>query len=226
MLKKWLKIILDIIYPPKCPGCNRQAEQTGEWCGKCLEDFLADNRPREFLPAKYAPNSLDGCLSVCHYQGVIRNLIRKMKFQKNKQNGVKLAYLLENSLKGKYRGKVDFVVPVPLHAQKLKERGFNQVEAIFRPWAEKENIAWLDCLERTRPTRPQWKLTLQEREENVKGAFALTRLFEARPYLAGKSILLVDDIFTTGSTIKECVQVLKEAKAGRIFVLTLASGGD
>jgi ComF family protein len=218
MLKKWLQIILDLIYPPRCPACRVVVGRLGEWCPKCLKKIPAEEAA-EIPFAKHGIKYLDSCYAVCHYQGTVRNLILAMKFQKKKKYAPALTYLLEERLKKEYMP--DFVVPVPLAAAKMQERGFNQTQEIFKPWAEKKGLVWLECLERQRATKPQWNLSAQERAANVKSAFTLTRFLAAE--IKGKSILLVDDVLTSGSTVKECAKVLKGAQAGKVFVLTLAA---
>jgi ComF family protein len=112
----------------------------------------------------------------------------------------------------------DIIVPVPLHLHKLRSRGFNQsllLAQVFFP-DQKEKIR--HCLVRRRHTRPQTGLKGVERRKNVVGAFAL----RAGEGLTGKKICLVDDVFTTGTTVNECAKTLKRAGAASVEVATLA----
>ena len=114
------------------------------------------------------------------------------------------------------------VVPVPLFAEKEKERGGNQTEMIFREWLTAQGWTWRNALVRARATAPQYGLSAPQRVENIKGAFSLTDdSYEEE--ITGKSVLLVDDIFTTGATIAECARVLRKAGAAEIVAWTLAS---
>lgn len=119
------------------------------------------------------------------------------------------------------------VVPVPLHARKLRQRGFNQSELIARA-AIKQDATKLGAgsrlvlhptvLERRRETQSQTGLTRHQRRENIRGSFAVARPEE----IAGREILLVDDVFTTGTTVSECARLLRRAGASKICVATVA----
>jgi len=115
------------------------------------------------------------------------------------------------------------IVPVPLHTRRLRQRGFNQAvllgEILSRQWGvplQRNN------LQRSRWTEPQVNLTASARAENVKGAFTLA----APAKIAGKRILLVDDVYTTGSTVKECSRVLMAAGAAAVAVITVARAAE
>jgi ComF family protein len=115
------------------------------------------------------------------------------------------------------------VVPVPLFAAKLRQRGFNQAEMIARVAvklrAERERyVLAADVLQRSRDTQSQVGLTPHQRRENLRGAFRVSN----REKVAGQEILLVDDVFTTGTTASECARVLRRAGAARVWVATVA----
>ena len=116
-------------------------------------------------------------------------------------------------------GVYDVVMPVPLHVERLRWRGFNQAQFLAQPLARAAGVA-LDphSLQRVRPTRPQVDLDEKERRHNVLGAFRVTR----PQRIAGRSILLVDDVYTTGATVNECSRALLQAGAKRVDVLVLA----
>ncbi len=113
----------------------------------------------------------------------------------------------------------DVVMPVPLHVNRLRWRGFNQAHLLVKPLAREVGVPvdpW--SLERVRPTRPQVELTEAERRRNVAGAFRVTRPERVR----GRKILLMDDVYTTGATVDECSRALRRAGAVGIDVLVLA----
>ncbi len=114
---------------------------------------------------------------------------------------------------------IDILIPVPLHPRRLRERGFNQSLLLARVISRLKKIP-LAChlLERVRYTPPQTQLSGSEREKNVRGAFCL----RSNHFLAEKTVLLIDDVFTSGATVNECTRVLKEAGAREVQVLTLA----
>ena len=111
------------------------------------------------------------------------------------------------------------VVPVPLAPEKMKSRGFNQVESLFKTWAD-NHYRWADILQRLRPTDAQWHLPRSQRSENVHRAFGLRETADVK----NKHILLVDDIFTTGATLEACAKALKRNGAAEVIGLVMASG--
>ena len=113
----------------------------------------------------------------------------------------------------------DLLIPVPLHPRRLRERGFNQALLLVKELSRRTGIPYgKKILQKGRPTVPQVNLNGVEREKEVRGAFHLIGEEEVE----GKSILLVDDVYTTGSTVNECSKVLLAAGAERVDVLTLA----
>ncbi|MPL97851.1 hypothetical protein SDC9_44046 [bioreactor metagenome] len=218
MFKQLWTIVLDLVYPPKCPGCRGGVDVHGSWCGACLGRVLV---PREISVQLHRLRHLDSCLAVCDYSGGVKRVIHDMKFRQAEKYARPLEGLLEMGLASGRISSHDLVIPVPLHAERLKERGYNQNNLIFKDWAERQGLVWCsDNLIRTRPTQPQWELKLSERRQNIKDAFIVTRPDD----VSGKSILLVDDIITSGTTMDECAKALKRSGARTVCGLALASG--
>lgn len=144
-----------------------------------------------------------------------------MKFRRLRRLGCYFTWLLSIAPSAQ-RENFDIIVPVPLSRERLAERGYNQTEVIFRPWANHQGFMWCEALIRTQKTLPQWELTLKQRKSNIKGAFTVTHPEE----ITGKHILLVDDIFTTGTTMDECARVLKTGGAASVKGLVIASGAQ
>jgi ComF family protein len=123
-----------------------------------------------------------------------------------------------------FRQSPRLLLPVPLHAAKLRQRGFNQSELIARAALKSPALSGLQMslettiLQRTRATSSQTGLTRHQRRENIRGAFKVLRPAE----VAGRDLLLVDDVFTTGTTVSECARVLRQAGAQRVLVATVA----
>lgn len=115
--------------------------------------------------------------------------------------------------------QVDGVIPVPLHLSRLKERGFNQSLLLAKEISRSFKLPLILEVERIKPTLSQVNLTPIERKRNVKGAFRVLPDFS----WSGKEVLVVDDIFTTGSTVNSLSQILKQAGCAKVLVLTLAS---
>lgn len=197
-----------------CPGCASWPEAASALpdplptlCGECRR------RPRPWnLAYAHGP-----------YDGQLRDLILAYKFEGRLQAGRTLQECLLHAYERAARTLPDFetphlLVPVPLHTRRLMRRGFNQAREIARLLSARHGLP-LDqrCLRRIRRTTPQMELKREQRADNIKGAFEAET---AR--VAGKNILLVDDIMTTGSTLEECARILLLAGANRVDVLVLA----
>jgi ComF family protein len=154
------------------------------------------------------------------YQGVVAEALQRFKYH----GDINLAGILGSfwkriSLEG---NTFEAIIPVPLHSTRLRERGFNQSLLLSRSLGKIYKIRVLsNALRRIRNTVPQVDLGLSERARNVRGAFVVSRPGEIKD----KHLLLVDDVFTTGATVRECAKVLKKSGAKSVFVLTLARTG-
>lgn len=219
-LKVLWKAFLDFLYPPKCPVCRKSIAGHGEWCLPCLSKVLA---VRAIHPAAHRLRYLDSCQVLCDYRGGAKKLIQAIKFHGDLKYLVHLHWLLHRYSNLEKLAQVDAVIPIPLHRDRLKERGYNQTEKIFQEWAAAKKLMWInDVLIRSRPTQPLWDLPVIERRRNIKDAFQIMR----PQAVAGKVILLVDDIFTSGTTMNECAKALKRAGAISVHGLAIASGAD
>ena len=158
------------------------------------------------------------------YRGVMRPAIHRFKYSGRKDLFHPLGALLRYawSQYSKIRD-IHGLVPVPLYGKHEMSRGYNQAELLARVLASEAGVPLLPLLVRTRPTRPQAKLDRLNRQENVRSAFAIEPL--ASDYLQrlrGISLLLIDDVCTTTSTLSECASVLRKAGAGPVKALVLA----
>jgi ComF family protein len=160
------------------------------------------------------------------YESGLRDLIHMLKYQQVRPAANVLGRMLGEvigDLEGGWTAAPVLVVPVPLFAGKLRQRGFNQAELIalaaikLLPGKERYSVR-TDVLERSRETQSQIGLTRHQRRENLRGAFRV----RDREKLSGREILLVDDVFTTGTTASECARVLRRAGAARVWVATVA----
>ena len=169
------------------------------------------------LPCRKEPNRFDQALSVGYFEGSLREAVHQFKYRPCRSLGKPLGEWMADKVR--LVTDLDMVIPVPLHNQRLKERGFNQALLLAHEMSLAHHIPLsLDNLYRTRPTRPQVELSGAERIRNVAGAFALRRPGE----VADKRLIIVDDVFTTGATMNECAAVLKDAGAAQVTVFTLA----
>ena len=159
------------------------------------------------------------------YESGLRELIHLLKYNQVRPAANVLGRMLAEAvedLRALFGETELLVVPVPLHSTKLRQRRFNQSELIARA-ALKVNSAGrfqlsLGLLERRRETKSQIGLSRHQRRENIRGAFVVTRPRE----VAGREVLLVDDVFTTGTTVSECARILRRAGASQVYVATVA----
>lgn len=232
MFKVALKTLTDIVLPNLCFVCEEKIT-SGHLCKKCIEKIeflfppLCKLCSRPFLATKklICPkcNSANAfpyeqliCISA--YKEPIVNLIHLFKYENYSYLSDTLSTLMINHLTriGFKFSDYDIITPVPMHKAKLRERGYNQSELLAEKIAKHFNISLRNDIISVKTMRQsQVKLDKHKRKENLKN------LFEVKENMEGKKIMLVDDIFTTGQTVKECACALKD-KGARITVLTLA----
>jgi ComF family protein len=159
------------------------------------------------------------------YESGLRELIHLLKYNQVRPAANVLGRMLVEAiedLEPLFAGSEILVVPVPLHARKLRQRGFNQSELIARAALKLEPSAQFQLsagsLKRCRETKSQIGLSRHQRRENIRGAFVVAKPEEVN----GREILVVDDVLTTGTTVSECARVLRRAGASKVYVATVA----
>jgi ComF family protein len=164
-----------------------------------------------------APPSFAAARSWARFDGPVRNALHRLKYYRDISTGLLLAGPLAECLRGQ-SWQVDLIVPVPLGVARLQERGYNQSSLIARPLGLACGIKVIPpALQRVRETRTQVGLTHAQRRENVWGAFQA-----GSGWVAGRSVLVVDDVATSSATLDACAQACLEAGAERVYCLTLA----
>lgn len=233
-----LKALLDILFPPLCHCCRSFIPGRAEihLCPACMGKIRVIGSP--LCPVCGRPHARkDGidhlcgtCLtatrpferarSALGFDGPVQDLIHRFKYGKKTHLSRPLGLLASGFLEClRIDAAADLIVPVPLHDRRLRARGFNQAHLLGAVVAKRWGIPLAaDNLRRIRWTEPQTGLAAADREQNVRGAFGVVRpeRFE------GRRLLLVDDVFTTGSTVTECARALKTARAREVSVLTVA----
>lgn len=216
MLSAIYQALMQFLFPSHCPSCQAYTEKLGQWCPDCLTNIIrCENLSYDADIREY----ISPIIAIGKYDKGLKDLIHELKYHKQFMS---LAYF--PPLFGKLDQEWDFssydmIIPVPLHQNKLKQRGFNQVEKIFNPWIKQHHFHYSDILERTRITKSQYQLHPNERRLNLADAFAL----KSGTSVNNCKCLLIDDIFTTGSTLKNCAMVLREHGATSVGGLILAS---
>lgn len=239
-LKNWFNVGLGFFYPEHCQLCESEhaPAANGFVCSKCWQQVRFIRHPfceRCGLPFQGDITTSFEC-SNCrdmdlHFnsarsavvaKGILLDVIHRYKYQRQLWFEPFLADLLLREALPALRGqKWDFIVPVPLHAVKFREREFNQAARLAEHLGNAMRIPVKPkLLSRVAPTLTQTRLTKEQRAANMRGAFAVREGVK----LNGERIILVDDVFTTGATTSACAKVLRKAGAGDICVWTVARG--
>jgi ComF family protein len=221
---------------PICDFCCAQLPpQPGILCACCGEDLgiatlsisrIPEADPQLCQPCRIAPPAFVKAVAYGAYQGQLRTLVHLLKYNGMQPIAGRLGVLLADSLEHFTGCSPMLVIPVPMHPRKQRQRGFNHAELLARTaMAEmhRRHPQWrlrLDTrlLERVRVTVSQAGLTTHQRRENLRGAFFVPE--PAR--VAGRDVLLIDDIYTTGATARACSRVLRNAGAASVRVATVA----
>ncbi len=170
------------------------------------------------------PPCFDKTISAGPYEGVLAEAVKLFKYKKKIHIGRALANQMIIASHMRCHSELvsesqRYIIPVPLHPKRLREREFNQCAIIASELGERLGIpVLLDVIIRSRHTRPQVELDMKERGKNVVGAFTVRE----GEVIEGKDIILVDDVYTTGSTVNECAKVLKKNGASAVYVVTIA----
>ena len=226
----------NIVLPPTCLGCHEITERHGSLCPKCWNRVRFIERP--FCEALGTPFSIDhgdGALSgdaladpppfrrlraVAAYSDVSRKLVQSLKYNDRTDLSPWMAAWMKRA-GHELLADADVIIPVPLHPFRYLTRRFNQSAELSRQLSLQSGVLFDPAiLLRTRRTRQQVGLGVNERQDNVRGAFAVPE--DMRIRVAGKSVLLVDDVYTTGATVKAATKVLKKAGAAHVDVLVFA----
>ena len=224
--KDWWENVEKLIFPPVCGICGKLNENY--LCNRCnlqlqkISEFQIDNYITE---TGFERKNFNNHIYFFQYQGLIREQIINYKFKDKPYKYKAISkfiinnYILINSKILQNFKDYDVIIPVPLSQKRMMERGYNQAGLIAKEIAktlEKEIIT--DCLYKSKNVVAQSTLNKEDREENIKGVYRLSK----KEKLANKKILLIDDIYTTGSTANECCKVLKEAEIIKVDVMTIA----
>jgi ComF family protein len=199
---------LDFLFPARCVGCQRAGSLL---CDRCQSTIRVPD------PMKEAGSPLAERRTTAEFDGTIRKAIHALKYQGQRRMAVPLSQRLLAQLR-QSDWQPTLITAAPMHEGRLRERGYNQAALLAAPLAQAAGIPFHDkVLQRVRETRTQVGLNAQERQDNVADAFL------ADSSLAkGQQIVIVDDVYTTGATLRECASALLDAGAVKVWALTVA----
>lgn len=206
--------LLDLLYPPRCAFCRRLLWKDALACQECLKSlpYTGAAAGRQRIP------HIAECVSPLYYEGDVRASLLRYKFHSLTAYSKVYAKIMIKCI-DECGISCDIISWIPLSAKRLRQRGYDQARLLAEEIAREKGIPCERLLKKTVNNPPQSGTGSPERRKaNVAGVYAYAG-FEP---LVGKSVLLVDDIVTTGATLSECARILKAAGAGEIYALTLA----
>ncbi|MBU1084209.1 MAG: ComF family protein [Candidatus Omnitrophota bacterium] len=212
-----LDLVLNVLFSPCCPICDERPAYSSGICSDCLSRI-----PLSSSPIKTYDNDPDIIWSCTPYEGIIRKCLHELKYRGNDQMN-RIFFEILNDLPVKKifsENHIDLIIPVPLHRERYKYRGFNQTLIFSGFLSDLSGIRVdTDLLLRVRHSRPQTGLSRQERIDNItKNVFSVS--YPER--VKNKTIVLVDDVLTTGTTMKRCAKVLLGSGANSVYGFTIA----
>ncbi len=212
-LKEVLKVLSTLLYPKRCPFCRKIIENNEYACKECI-----DNMPQfSIIRGIHGGHR---CVSSLPYVDNYKKALLAFKFRDKIRYSKQFAQIMLQEVNRSYEDMVfDCVTYVPMHEKDEKKRGYNQCELLSKELSALLKTPYIGTLEKIKRTKPQHKLPVSKRLKNLKGAFRIVD----KNSVKGKTVLLIDDVITTGSTLNECVKVLEKAQPQIVCCITLFS---
>lgn len=223
---------IDYIFPKRCVGCKKFGEYLCSlcfakisfaqkyFCGVCsCASYNGLTHPK--CESKY---SVDGIFPILNYHGLLKKILYQYKYNPHLRDLTEIlgdflyeGFIQNEILMKEMQNQECVFTAVPLHSKRQKTRGYNQSELLAEFVSKKLGIKCLRVMIRNKNTTPQFKLPKSERHENIKGAFEMVK----KDSVKGLTVLLIDDITTTGATLLECANVLKRNGAQKVYGIAL-----
>lgn len=216
-MNKALRLIRAAFFPERCPYCGCTIECDKIACDDCEKQF----------PEAYCKNFAKGgypCCSPFFYKGIFKNGVRRFKFSNMPQSSEKLAVIMVDCIKRFYDvNAIDAVTYVPMYPKRERERGYNQSKLLAKDISKLLKIPFRNYIDKIKDNEPQHNcLTQAKRRDNVKGAYKAVN----KENIKGKTILIIDDILTTGYTLGECCKVLEKETEAKLICAALCAKND
>lgn len=210
--------LLDLLFPPRCPFCRGVVKEEGTLCPQCQTSLPWRAGRRATRPV----DLLEGCASALGYQGTVRRCIHRFKFGRKRGYIRVLGPLTAQCAHDHFPQDFDLISWPPLSPMGLRRRGFDQAQLLAQAVAEDREMEATALFRKKNSARQQSRLRdPAARRANVLGAYSLPEPQSVR----GKTVLLVDDVVTTGATLSECARLLLVAGAEGVWAVTLATAG-
>lgn len=233
---QWLGRLSDVLFPPLCLSCNAPVAEHHSLCGGCFGkiSFLTGNCCAQCaIPLHFnmgvgskcgaclkSPPYFDSTTAICRYETTSSKLVTGIKYSDRLHLIKSIAGMMADKAQPDI-ATTDLIIPVPLHFIRQWRRMSNQSALLASEIARKTKKPWRsDVIKRTHHTPPQASLTRKRRHTNVAKAFAIED--KKHKFIAGRNIMLVDDVMTTGATLNACAKALKDAGAAKVQVLVFA----
>lgn len=208
-LARLVSLGIDLLYPPRCAGCGRVDTR---WCASCYDEL--SQVPVETQRIRLTPDFFIASTGI--HEGKLQEAVHALKYANARELAVPLGDRMLAALET-LNWTIDTVIPVPLHTSRMRERGYNQSQQLGAYMAQVLGIPCVpSALLRWRDTPPQVGLNREQRQANVRGAFRAAALLDG-------SVLLIDDVFTTGATLQDCARAAYEAGARRVYGMTVTA---
>jgi ComF family protein len=210
IVRQLTNTVLDLVFPPQCIGCKRHVGSL--LCADCQASLISS------VPVNEADSPLQERRATAEYGGSLQQAIHAFKYSGKRGFATVLAVRLAATY-AESGWTPTLITAVPLHANRKRSRGFNQAALLAQELSTIIKIPFrAEIIERVKDTRPQVGLGKQDRQQNMESAF------KAVPSISvGQQIVIVDDVYTTGATIRACASALREAGASKVWALTVAS---
>lgn len=203
-------VFFDALSPPACAACDGAVPSQQVFCASCAATVVRDG------------SSEKDAIAFARFGGAVARAITRFKYEERADLARPLGHLLRRAVEDA-QIQTDLVIPVPLHRRRLAERGYNQAALLAGSVADHLEVPFAPrALERHRQTAQQARLGRAERQENMAEAF----LVRDPRWVRGKTILIVDDVLTTGATLLACRQALSQAGANKVTSVCLARAGQ
>ncbi|MCI9575799.1 MAG: ComF family protein [Clostridiales bacterium] len=218
--KEVFSLFLDALYPPRCLFCGTVISPGERLCELCEQENPMLHQSRWILlPSPYQDEKIE-CKVIYHYKNGVKEAILDFKFHDKPENSSFFAEKMNESVMESYNTlHIDFITAVPISRERRKERGYNQSELLAKQLVKQKNLIYVPCLEKKKDNFEQHKLSAKDRKENVIDVYECVNC----EMIKGKTVLLIDDIVTTGYTLAECAKTLYEAGAKKVVCAAIAT---